>query len=60
METFEYLAYAGILFAMLVSAFTIDWKDKKTYRNFLIILAVIAAGTGFLFPLISNPFFLFL
>lgn len=45
METLEYLAYAG----MLVSVFTIDWKDKKTYRNFLIILAVIAAGTGFLF-----------
>ena len=49
METLEYLAYAGIFFGMLVTAFTIDWKDKKTYRNFLIILAVIAAGTGFLF-----------
>jgi hypothetical protein len=49
METLEYLAYAGILFGMLVSAFTIDWKDKKTYRNSLIILTVIAAGTGFLF-----------
>ena len=49
METLEYLAYAGILFGILVSAFIIDWKDKKTYRNFLIILAVIVAGTGFLF-----------
>ena len=49
METLEYLAYAGIFFGMLVSAFTIDWKDKKTYRNFLIILTVIAPGTGFLF-----------
>ena len=49
METLEYLAYAGILFGILVSAFKIDWKDKKTYRNFLIILAVIAAGTVFLF-----------
>ena len=49
METIEYLAYAGILFGILVSAFIIDWKDKKTYRNFLIILAVIVAGTGFLF-----------
>ena len=25
------------------------WKDKKTYRNVFITLAVIAAGTGFLF-----------
>ena len=49
METLEYLGYAGILFGILVSAFIIDWKDKKTYRNFLIILAVIVAGTGFLF-----------
>ena len=49
METLEYLAYAGILFGILVNAFIIDWKDKKTYRNFLIILAVIVAGTGFLF-----------
>ena len=49
METLEYLAYAGILFGMIVGAFTIYWKDKKTYRNSLIILAVIAAGTGFLF-----------
>ena len=49
METLKYLAYAGILFGMLVSAFTIDWKDKKTYRNVFITLAVIAAGTGFLF-----------
>jgi len=49
METLEYLAYAGILFGMLVSAFIIDWKNKKTYRNFLIVLAVIVAGTGFLF-----------
>ena len=49
METLEFLAYAGILFGMLVSAFIIDWKDKKTYRNSLIILTVIAAGTGFLF-----------
>lgn len=49
METLEYLAYAGILFGMLVSAFIIDWKDKKTYRNIFIILGAIAAGTGFLF-----------
>ena len=49
METLEYLAYAGILFGILVSAFTIDWKDKKTFRDSWIILAVIAAGTGFLF-----------
>ena len=48
METLEYLAYAGILFGMLVSAFIIDWKNKKTYRNFLIIPAVIAAGMGLL------------
>ena len=33
METLEYLAYAGILFVMLVSVFTIDWKDKKTYQE---------------------------
>ena len=40
METLEYLAYAGILFGMIVSAFIIDWKDKKTYRNIFIISLV--------------------
>mgnify|MGYP001186800648 CR=1 FL=1 len=49
METLEYLAYAGILFGMLVSALTIDWKDKKTYRNMFVILVVIASGVGLLF-----------
>ena len=49
METLEYLALAAILFVSLVSLFTVDWKDKKTYRNSLIILTVIAAGTGILF-----------
>ena len=34
METLEYLAYAGILFGMLVSAFTIDWKNKKNIQKF--------------------------
>ncbi len=45
METFEYLAYA-ILFGGLLTAFTIDWKDKKTYRNFLIILVLLASGVS--------------
>ena len=49
METFEYLALAAILFVSLVSLFTVDWKDKKTYSHVFITLAVIAAGTGFLF-----------
>jgi|TARA_B110000014_G_C20109118_1_gene583911 hypothetical protein len=49
METLEYLAYAGILFVMLVSVFTIDWKDKKTYKNALMILVLIASGVGLMF-----------
>ena len=48
METLEYLALAAILFVSLVSLFTVDWKDKKTYRNIVITLAAIAAGVAFL------------
>lgn len=45
METLEYLAYAG----MLVSVFTIDWKDKKTNKIAFMTLVLIASGVGLMF-----------